>query len=548
MPKIIDNSVVGKRSIQNLSCIWTGSADFGRIVPFQWNELLGTDKVETCHPRIEIIAHPLASPTFGEFDAYIHYFFVPTRLLVDGYRDFMNNDGAYKNIEMPYMTKKEFRLKYAAVKNRGLFKHLTSMGLPPFFELPQNMLVRDDQIISLLPFRAYRQIWWDYYRDPEVYRDDNKSDFLDTSYGLQDSMDRSHFAVQMSPLPRMIKDNWIAELFAQNGSEIDQEFTIAQCVANDAIVNNDDSSVNLRKVEALTRFAERMSMSGKRSIDMLFARYGVKPEWDKLNMCQYVGGAKAQVGVQDLVSTSDTQGFDGLMGSPLGAQAGRGYCAIADLNVQFEAHEPGYLMGLVSIMPRVHYVQGLSKEWNRRYREDFFTKHLEHTGQVAVSKYEIATAYATLGNADQETPVPAVKIYDPDHDMETFAFTEPYYEYKRGVDILAGDFMYYHNTALNDGEPTWRDVQYMQSMEMFIDYPLDRTYDVQSLEVDPVKFNKVFSYVGGGVYSDADDHFHINVRKNIEINRPMDGYAVPTIETTEDPHATKVALQQSAEL
>ena len=548
MSKIIDNSVVGKRSIQNLSCVWTGSADFGRIVPFQWTELLGTDKVQTCHPKIEIIAHPLASPTFGEFDAYIHYFFVPTRLLVDGYRDFMNNDGAFKNIEMPYMSKKEFRQKYLAVANRGYYKHLTSMGLPPFFALPSNVSVRDDEIVSFLPLRAYRQIWWDYYRDPEVFRDDNRSNFLDTSYGNQDSIDRSHFAAQITPLPRMIKDNWIAELFAQNGSEIGDDIVFGQMQGPEEVINLSDTSSQLRKIEALTRFAERMSMSGKRSIDMLFARYGVRPEWDKLNMCQYVGGAKAKVSVDDLVSTADTQGIVGDSGSPIGAQAGRGYCAISDLNIQFEAHEPGYLMGLISIMPRVHYVQGLSKEWNRRYREDFFTKHLEHTGQVAVSKVEIATSYATLGNADQQSPAPATKLYDPDHDLDTFAFTEPYYEYKRGVDVLAGDFMWYHNTLLAEGEPTWRSVQYMQSMEMFVDYPSDRTYNVVNLEVNPEIFNKIFSYVGGGPYADADDHFHINVRKEIEVNRPMDGYAVPTIETTEDPHASKVALTQSAEL
>lgn len=546
MPKIIDNSVVGKRSIQNLSCNWTGTADFGRIVPFQWNELIGTDKVITCQPKVEIILQPLASPTFGKMDAYIHYFFVPTRLLVDGFRDFQNNDGAYKNIQMPFIHKADFRQLYSRAGTRGHFKHLTSMGLPPFFMLPASVNINAQDIVSLLPLRAYRQIWWDYYRDPEVYRDDNRSSFLDTSSGQQDGMTFEQFSIQMSPLPRMIKDNWIAELFAENGSSIDEEFTIGQRVANDAITNNDDTSVNLRKVEALTRFAERMSMSGKRSIDMLFARYGVRPEWDKLNMCQYVGGAKETISINDLVSTADTMQYDGYSGSPLGAQAGRGYCAFSDLNVQFEAHEPGYLMGLLSIMPRVNYVQGLSKEWNRRYREDFFTKHLEHTGQVAVAKSEIATSYASRANYQDESV--ASRIYDSNQDNQTFAFTEPYYEYKRGVDVLAGDFMYYHLLDTASAGEYARDIQYMQSMEMFIDYPTNREYNVTNLEVDPVAFNKVFNYIGGGPYADADDHFHINVQKSIEINRPMDGYAVPTIETTEDPHATKVALQQSAEL
>ena len=543
---IIDNSVVGKRSIQNLSCNWTGTADFGRLVPFQWTELLGTDKVETCHPKIELSMLPLASPTFGKMDLYVHYFFVPTRLLFDAkaHRDFLVDSGVYKSVSAPYFTKKDLYNAYQPVTDgikRSYFKHWTSMGLPPFFT---NSAYSDDETDALtaLPFRAYNQIWWDYYRDPEVLRDDNYEQVLQTSYGRLSVVDIRNYFI---PRYRNIKDCWIANLFASNGSQpLNPQLYVGlhKGSSSDAVYTSSDQSTSpmLRKVEALTRLAERMSLSGKREIDLLFTRYGIKPEWDKLQMCQYVGGGKSTVMVQDITATADTtQVGDSQNGTPLGAQAGRGYSALGSVNINFTATEPGILLGLFSVMPHVHFVQGIGKEWIRRYRDDFFQNHLQHVGQVAVSKQEVGHAYEANGS---QMPYPVSE------NKQTFAFTEPYYEYKRGVDILAGDFMYYHNKANDSDLAEARDIQYMQSMEMYIDYPLNRLYDPENLQIRPLEFNKIFFYLGGNNWENVDDHFHLCIDKDIRVNRPMDGFAVPTVETTEDPHATKTAVKQSVEL
>ena len=64
----LDNTITEVRSKQNLSFNWLGSADFGRIVPFHWQELIGTDKVETLKPSIEMQMLPIASPTFGRMN------------------------------------------------------------------------------------------------------------------------------------------------------------------------------------------------------------------------------------------------------------------------------------------------------------------------------------------------------------------------------------------------------------------------------------------------------------------------------------------------
>lgn len=563
---IIDNSFTEVRSKQNTSCNWTGSADFGRLVPFHIEELVPTDKVVTCRPRIEMQMLPLASPTFGKMDLYVHYFFVPTRLLWSSFKDFISGTGPNKNATAPYITLYDLAEEYHEASTDGIrrayFKHWTSLGLPGFFtdfdEYGDDELAANLTRISKLPFRAYQQIWWDFFRDPEVLRDDSKDHYIDTSDGGHS------VSVQLAkqclyPRSRTLKDNWIANLFAQSGLESSSlgiplatsplnpgiAATSTQYLKANAATNQVGTTANtsfvsgtnniigelkepeLRKLEALTRLAERLSLGGKREIEALFARYGVKPTYDKLQMCQYVGGSKSTVLVSDITATADTSttsdGQTYPSGTPLGAKAGSGYCAMNDLNIEFTASEHGYLVGIFSVMPHVHFIQGLDKKFFRNVREDWFQKPLERVGQIAVSKKEVG--FGSFYKSDRA------------NDDKTFAFTQPYYEYKMGRDILAADMLQYHYTdqpQAGDEQP--QQIQFMQSMSMYVDYIYDRAFTLDNLRIDHYDFNKIFYYLGGSLFTDVDDHFMLCIDKEVIKDSPMDGYAVPTLETTADPH------------
>lgn len=560
---IIDNSLNSPKSKHNLSCNWTGSADFGRLVPIQVTEMIPNEEISV-RPKIEMQMLPLASPTFGKLDLYVHYFYVPTRLCWESATDFLDQTGAGKNDVPPFVRLGDFISTYGAYEtlNRGLYKHWTSLGLPPFF-------VNDDYYnesdspealgkkISALPFRAYTRVWWDFYRDPEVLRDDVESTYIKTDSGrVLDSQ-------QLLPRQRSLKDCWIANLFAQSGLEnsimgVDiagSSFNPGLSASNSSskfLMNYNNQVYNganastvpptgtnsvvgqfgepeLRKMEALTRLAERMSLAGKRQIEAMFARYGVKPTYEKLKMAQYVGGGKATVLVSDITSSADTvvspdttSGY--AKGSPLGAKAGAGYAALQNLRIKYNATEHGYLIGILSVMPHIHFVQGLGKEWFRNSFEDFFQKSLERTGQVAVPKIEVGMSHSGLQ-------------YDVAEDDQTFAFDQPYYERKRGRDILAGDMMYYHmDSHPQGGDENPQQLQYLQSMAMYVDYHSSRVFNADNLQVDRYDFNKIFYYLGGSMFTDSDDHFHLSIDKDVTLISPMDGYAIPTLETTAEPH------------
>lgn len=549
----LDNNPVGVRSNQNLSYNWLGSADFGRIVPFYWQELIGKDQTKTVKPNFEVQMLPFASPIFGKMDIYAHFFFVPHRLVWKDAGQFFAQTGIGKSAKAPTWKLSDFRTAYNHGTNdvrRGLFKHWTSFGLPPFFNDKRynasgSSSIKDDEI-TLLPFRAYNQIWWDFYRDPELISDDSKQNYLRDTSGVDGNTAPS--MMQYYPKIRQIKDTWISELFASNGLSPKQDYLgdTTNSLGNVITSLDGSHSQNHRRVEALTRIAERLSLSGKREIDMLFSQYGIKPEWQKLNMCEYVGGGKAPIIINDIVSAADTSiETAGMDGSPLGAKAASGYSSLNDLTISYTAKEPGILMGVFSIMPKIHFVPGIGRQWYRKDRYDFYRDELEHVGQVAVPKKEIAINYAT-GSVDPEAASYTSTSFNEDENNNTFAFTQPYYDYKRGTDVLAGDFMFYHNVPNPLGED--KNLLYMQSMGMFYDYPDDRNYNSENMAVDSVDANQVFYYYGGRVFTDTDDHFHVNIGIQNVIERPMDGYAIPTLETTEDPHASKAPIGNSTVL
>ena len=76
----------------------------------------------------------------------------------------------------------------------------------------------------------------------------------------------------------------------------------------------------------------------------------------------YMGGLSKEIVFQEVVSNSTTETSDGL--EPLGTLAGRGHLSNKHKGgrVRISVNEPGYIMGIVSITPRIDYSQG--NDWD----------------------------------------------------------------------------------------------------------------------------------------------------------------------------------------
>lgn len=543
--QLIDNSISNPKGVQDMSCNWCGSADIGRIIPFDVRELIPGTEVAHCKPFFDVQLLPMVAPTFAKLYLFVQYFFVPHRLCCSGIDDIKTKNGPSKNKVLPFFTPYDLNqwfLTQTLQIQRPMLKHLTSMGLPPCVASSNSYGTNNSynkDHLTALPLRAYQQIWWDFYRDPEVLRDDVKENFLCDLYGNVSptgaGTEQLSVARQFIPRYRQLTHHWISELFTQPGN-IPSQMNTGLVNVQDDIETADDNygsdstaAQKFRKIEALQRLTERMTLSGKREIDQIFAKYGVKPDFTRLKMCEYIGGSKVEIRTGTLISSADTAAQEGL---PLGAKSGEGYAALANLDLNFKAREAGYMIGVFSIIPEVHYPQGFNRMWYRNSPDDFFTKEFERIGLVAVPKKEVAVRF------DDDAPQ-----YDRSKDGDLFGFDLPYYDYKHGYDILAGDMATYHNENI---EGDYTDA-YMHSMALYINYPLNRNLSADNLQINPADFNKLFYYGDGGLYSNTDDHFHVNIDKDIEHHSAASN-DVPTMETSEDPHVSRSPLPEDTVL
>lgn len=172
---------------------------------------------------------------------------------------------------------------------------------------------------------------------------------------------------------------------------------------------------DFREAMALQRFEEHRSLYGSRYEDYL--RYlGVRPQDARLQMPEYLGGFTSPVQFSEVLQTSpnpETGGVGNLYGHGISAARGR--------RIRRFIPEHGYIMSLMCVRPIPVYAQGIERLWSKKTKEDFWQRELEHIGQQEVLNSEV---YAD-GTASDAT---------------TFGYQNRYDEYRRGVNVITGEF------------------------------------------------------------------------------------------------------------
>lgn len=573
MAKAKFNSPLASRSTHDLGYQFIGSSDFGRITPFFCKELIPTD-----HFSIRTSAFvrmlPLVVPTFGQADLQVHFAFVPSRMLCDGFNDILTNKGKFATSKLPSMNPTQFKGLAAGFsnetdpltghsKNHDFYCQLTGFGLPnpKFFASPMPN-------VSMLPFRAYQRFWWDFFRDPELIPDSDIGQYILTTPGA-DGLGANRQAFYETRY-RTFRSTWLSSLYKQAGAddtnvEIQQlqqklRQNITELSSLQQVTLDDTSSGNVwdtptfdsltslvlssngyfqgqdgqnpyygaflsssargqRVAEACTRLRERANAAQKRVIDQIEAIYGKISQWLILNRVQYLGGSSSPIQISDVTSTADTFGTD--TGASLGAQAGKGIAASRGDRIDFTADEHGYIIGVYSIMPRQNFCQGIPKEFTRNVASDIFTKDYEHIGFMPVQNCEVY--------------VPEIKQTTQTYSVNgVFGYTEPYYEYKRSVDVLQGDMRKYTMDDINTSG-IYSSYNLYRLINPGLDSPASIDFNQAFFSVGNYQFNRIFEF--GGSQSYNQDHFFVNFDIQCQADRPMDGFAVPSLDTQEQPHS-----------
>ena len=124
---------------------------------------------------------------------------------------------------------------------------------------------------------------------------------------------------------------------------------------------------DLRLAFQIQKWMERNARAGARYTEFLKSHFGVSPRDDRLQRPEYIGGSKSPVIISEVLQTSSTDAT-----TPQGNLAGHGLTISDSFCGKYHANEYGLIIGIMSVMPRSAYQNGIDRQWLRRTKYDFY--------------------------------------------------------------------------------------------------------------------------------------------------------------------------------
>jgi hypothetical protein len=493
------------------------SAKMGELVPIFCMETVPGDQFRINTSQLLRMA-PMLAPIFHQITVYQHFFFVPNRLLWDNWEGFITGgeDGYNSSVRPHFVT-------------TGAANGTVS----DYMGIPENVY-SGGLNISALPFSAYGTIYNEYYRDQNLITpldvkcvdgNNTANDLLTIANGacLKRAWQHDYFTSSLPwtqkgpeatiPLGTSAPINYKAggtSRVINLGSawtplnDYDLEVnTTANYVGNlrvdvgggNRVFANIDNSSNLetdlsnataatindlRSAFRLQEWLEKNARGGSRYIESILSHFGVRSSDARLQRPEFLGGGSVPIQVSEVLQTAPASGSS----SPLAQMAGHGIAVGSNSSVQYRCEEHGFIIGIMSVMPKTAYQDGINKMFFREDRFDYFWPEFAHLGEQEVLNKEI---YANAG---------------PTQLNGTFGYVPRYSEYKYMSDTVHGEMR--------------NSLEFWHLGRIFANLPaLNQSF----IECDPS--NRIFAV------TEAEQLYAI-INHNVQARRPMPYFGTPT--------------------
>lgn len=470
-----------QRSTFDLSHDKRLSLQMGHLTPVLFQECIPSDSFNGRTEALIRLA-PLLAPLYDQIQVYIHYFFVPYRLLWDEWETFITGGqfGPNDPDEPPPVVPQINIFEMLAFdptyfQKSGLADYL---GVPLLDDLPNPPTPVPDWtncFIDTMPFLACSQIWYDYYRDRNFVSDDVFANHpLPAPSGAVPTLDVPTWIAEHGGMRiRNYRHDYFhsALPFAQRGVEVmvpsvinymdasrtidsgtglgvdgglfgftpggGQIGTLGIGTTDEGRIENLDSVGPLvndfRTAYALQVWLERNAVGGSRYTESIQAHFGVRPQDSRLQRAEYIGGGMLPIKISEVVSMAQALDIDLEVPVPQGTLTGYGVSYSNNASFNYFCPEHGCIVGFMSIINPPSYHQGLPRYFKRRTFLDYPFPTFAKLGEQEVYDFEIYAA------AENFTDPAAGETWN------VFGYQSRYSDWKTGRNTSHGDF---HDTLL----------------------------------------------------------------------------------------------------
>lgn len=484
------------RSMFDLSHEKRLSTRMGRLTPIFISETIPNDTFKV-NSEVMLRLAPLLAPIMHRVNVYVHFFFVPNRLLWKDWETFITGGRLGAEVTTPPVPPNVYwgdPLSVGAdlLDTGSLFDYLGGNPIPDSAEATWGY----SRTIDVMPFVAYQKIWMDYYRDRNFVADDALIKALPLNSGYQTG--------DISELFKIRTRAWEHDYFTsaqtstQRGSEVlmplegsgsvtymdtssvqttaggDPPSTGAlNTIASDpdlhlagggtgrienidqVLLETSSVSINdLRRAVRLQEWLERNQLAGSRYNESIRAHFARTTSDARIQRAEYLGGGKINVQISEVVTTAFSQDADANT-VPAGNMAGHGLSFGNTNRFTYNCEEHGFILGILSVMPSSGYMQGLPRMFTRRNTFlDYPWPTFAHLGEQEVYKSEI---YQDTANINPDRNADAVFGYQSRYADWKYISSSSHGDFRSSLDFWHLTRKFSSNPALSETFVTFED-------------------------------------------------------------------------------------------
>lgn len=446
------------------------STRMGKLVPVFCAETLPNDTFRV-NTEVMLRLAPLLAPIYHRVNVFVHFFYVPMRLLYKDWEKMITNGrlGTETPPVVPTIVISQVLDSGLDLLDKGSLADY--LGINPIPDSASAAWTggEEERRISAFPFAAYYKVWYDYYRDRN-YVDDNEllplasGNFVDDPVFTQlmelrtRAWQHDYFTsalpwtqrgtdvlVPFSAIPTYREQGIVisasgnpvtgdgvmefADDLNPGGLIADGGSPLAANIDNIESITNGTTTINdLRQAIVLQQWYERNAVAGSRYPESIMAHFNRRTSDGRLQRAEYLGGGRVNVKISEVMTTAWSQDSEA-NAIPPANMTGRGATYSNQNYFKYNCEEHGFVIGIMSVMPTSAYMQGMPRMFQMRNNFlDWPWPSFAHLGEQPVYKYEIYSDPDTVpdGSEVMEAPV--------------FGYQSRYADWKYMYSSAHGDF------------------------------------------------------------------------------------------------------------